>query len=100
VPLSPFIKIVEFPLDVIKAWFFAFIIGAALIFFGFGILRSGKSNNLISGLVIIAAGVLTFLSVIPVLRVLAGLILRLGAIALLVLGVWSGILFVINLRKQ
>ena len=80
--------------------FFAFIIGAALIFFGFGILKSKKSNNTLAGIVIIAAGVLTFLSIIPFIRVLAGWILKVGAVALLVVGVWSGIVLVLNLRKN
>jgi len=80
--------------------FFAFIVGAALLFFGFGILKSRKSNNALAGLVIIIAGALTFLSIIPFLRGFAGLGLKIGAVALLVLGCWSGIIFLLNLRKS
>jgi len=79
--------------------FFAFIAGAALLFFGYGILKSKKSDNTLAGLVIIVAGALTFLSIIPFLGSIAGWILGAGAIALFVLGAWSGIIFLLNLRK-
>ena len=80
--------------------FFAFIIGALLLFFGFGIFTSRQSNNKLAGLVIIIAGMLTFLSIIPFLRSPSGWILRIGAIALFVLGIWSGIVFLLGLRRS
>jgi len=91
-----------FTLLILKALpgFFAFIIGAVLLFFGFGIFTSKKSNDKLAGLVIIVAGALTFLSIIPFLGSIAGWILGAGAIALFVLGAWSGIIFLLGLRKS
>ena len=90
-----------FVLLILKALpgFFAFIAGAALIFFGYGILTSKKSNDKLAGLVIIIAGALTFLSIVPIFKSPAGWILNAGAIALFVLGVWSGVVFLLNLRR-
>ena len=78
---------------------FAFIIGAVLLFFGFGILTSKKTNDKLAGLVIIIAGALTFLSIIPFLKGIAGWILRAGAIALLIMAVWNAIKFFLSLRR-
>jgi hypothetical protein len=91
-----------FVLLILKALpgFIAFIAGAALLFFGFGIFTSKRSNNKLAGLVIIIAGALTFFSIIPFLRSPAGWLLRIGAIALFVLGVWSGIIFLLGLRRS
>ena len=90
-----------FALLILKALpgFFAFVIGAILLFFGFGIFTSKKSNDKLAGLVIIVAGALTFLSIIPFLKGLAELILKIGTIALLVLGIWSGIVFLLSFRR-
>ena len=80
--------------------FFSFIIGAVLLFFGFGVLASKKSKDKLAGVVIIIAGALTFLTIIPFLKGPAGWILRVGGIALLVLGVWNGILLLLSFRRN
>ena len=80
--------------------FLAFIVGALLLFFGYGILTSKKSNDPLVGLVLIAAGVLTILSVFPYIKNLASWLLKAGAIVLLVLGVLSGIRFVLGLKTR
>ena len=90
-----------FVLFILKALpgFFAFVIGAVLLFFGYGILTSKKTNDKIAGLVIIAAGALTIFSKFPFLKHPAQWLLRVGAIALLVLAVWNAIKFFLSLRR-
>jgi asparagine N-glycosylation enzyme membrane subunit Stt3 len=78
--------------------FFAFIAGGLLLFFGYGILASKKEK--IAGITCLAAGALTLLSVFPVIKHPASWLLQAGAIALLALGVWNGIRFVLNLKKR
>jgi hypothetical protein len=80
--------------------FFAFVIGALILFFAFGILAAKKPEDRIPGFVLVFAGALTILSKFGFLRSLAGFLLKAGAIALLVAGLWSGIQFLLNLRKR
>ena len=79
--------------------FFAFIIGALLLFFGYGILSSAKTNDKLAGFVLIIAGLLTVLSVLPFIKHLASWLLKAGAIALLVVWVWNAIRFMLSLRR-
>ena len=79
--------------------FFSFITGALLAFFGYGILTSKKSNDKMAGFVIIIVGALTILSIFPFFKHPASWLLKAGAIALLVLGVWNGILFLLSFRR-
>jgi hypothetical protein len=80
--------------------FFAFVIGALLLFFGFGILAAKNARDRIPGWVLVSAGALTILSKFGFLKSLAALLLKVGAIALLVVGLWSGIQFVLSLRSR
>lgn len=80
--------------------FFAFIIGALLLFFGFGILAAKNTQDRIPGFVVVFAGALTILSKFGFIKSLAGFLLKAGAIALIVIGLWSGIQFLLCLRKR
>ena len=91
-----------FVLFILKALpgFFAFIAGLLLLFFGYGIFRSKKSNDKLAGLVCLIAGALTILSKLPFFNAPAGWLLNVCAIALLVLGVWNAIRFVLALKNR
>jgi len=80
--------------------FVAFIVGALLLFFGFGILSSKKSKDRLPGLVCIASGALTILSKFSFLKHPAGWLLKAGAVALFVVGIWNGVQFVLALKNR
>ena len=81
-------------------WFFALLIGGLLLFFGFGILTSKNSKDKLPGLVCIVAGALTLLSKVPFFKIPVGWLLKGGAIALLLMGIWNGIKYVLSLKNR
>ena len=81
-------------------WFFAFIIGGLLLFFGYGILASPTAKSKIAGIICIIAGILTILSRIPVIKQPAGWFLKAGAFALLVMAVWNGIKLALSIKNR
>ena len=80
--------------------FFALIIGGLLLFFGYGILSSKNEKDTLAGLACVAAGALTILSKIPLIKHPAGWLLKAGAIILLIMGVWNGIKFVLSAKNR
>ena len=80
--------------------FFAFVFGGLLLFFGFGILSSKNKKDALVGLACIIVGALTILSKFSFLKHPAGWLLKAGAIALLALGIWNGIQFVLSLKNR
>jgi hypothetical protein len=78
------------------------VLGAAAGIVGITALLSKDPDDKKPGLVITAAGILVILSKtgIPVLRALAPTLLSIGAVGLLVMGVWKGIKFFKGLRSR
>ena len=89
-------------LFILKAlpWFFAIIVGGLLLFFGYGILSSKTVKDKMAGLACAVAGALTILSKFPFIKHIAAWLLQAGAIALLIMGIWNGIRFVLALKKH
>jgi len=78
------------------------IAGGVVCVIGIGSLLSKDAADRKAGAVITAAGVLTILSKsgIPVITAVSGTLLGIGAVGLLVLGIWNGIKFFIGLKKR
>ncbi|MDR1900258.1 MAG: hypothetical protein LBQ55_09640 [Treponema sp.] len=78
------------------------ILGVAAAVVGVGALLSRDPDDKKPGAVITAAGVLVILSRvgIPFIRPLAGTLLGIGAVGLLVMGVWNGIKFFRGLKSR
>ena len=87
---------------VAKSFWPGLIIGGLIAFFGMGSLRSKDPADQRAGILITAAGILTVLSKlpIPIIQGLSSVLLGLGAVGLLVLGVWNGIKFFVGLKKR
>jgi len=87
---------------VLKAlpWFFAIIAGAILLFLGLGIMSSKKTNDTVPGVLCVVAGALVILSRLPFLGGIAQFLLWLGALALLVVGIWNGVKFILGLKSR
>jgi hypothetical protein len=78
------------------------VMGAAAGLVGITALLSKDPDDKKPGFIITAAGVLVILSKtgIPVLRSLAPTLLSIGAVGLLVMGIWKGIKFFKGLRSR
>jgi hypothetical protein len=78
------------------------VLGAAAGIVGIAALLSKDPDDKKPGLVITAAGLLVILSKtgIPVLRALAPTLLNIGAVGLLVMGIWKGIKFFRGLKSR
>jgi len=78
------------------------VIGGVVCIVGIASLLSKDPADRKAGVVIAAAGALTVLSKtnIPVITTISGTLLSIGAIGLLVLGIWNGIKFFIGLKKR
>jgi hypothetical protein len=78
------------------------VMGVAAGIVGLSALLSKDPDDKKPGLIITAAGVLVILSKtgIPVLRSLAPTLLTIGAVGLLVMGIWKGIKFLMRLKSR
>jgi len=78
------------------------VVGGIVCVIGIGSLVSKDPADKKAGAVITAAGVLTLLSKsgIPVITAISGTLLSIGAVGLLVLGIWNGIKFFVGLKKR
>jgi hypothetical protein len=78
------------------------VMGAAAGIVGISALLSKDPDDKKPGLIITAAGALVILSKtgIPVLRSLAPTLLNIGAVGLLVMGVWKGVKFLKGLKSR
>jgi len=76
------------------------IVGAVLLFLGLGVLSSKTTKDTLPGILCIAAGALAILSRLPFLGGLARFLLWVGAIALLIVGIWNGVKFVLGLKSR
>jgi hypothetical protein len=78
------------------------VMGAAAGIVGLSALLSKDPDDKKPGLIITAAGILVILSKtgIPVLRSLAPTLLNIGAVGLLVIGIWKGIKFLRGLKSR
>ncbi|MDR2258825.1 MAG: hypothetical protein LBE14_06725, partial [Treponema sp.] len=78
------------------------VMGAAAGLVGISALLSKDPDDRKPGVIITAAGVLVILSKtgIPVLRSLAPTLLSIGAVGLLVMGLWKGVKFIKGLRSR
>jgi hypothetical protein len=78
------------------------VMGAAAGIVGISALLSKDPDDKKPGLVITAAGLLVILSKtgIPILRALAPTLLNIGAVGLLVMGIWKGIKFFKGLKSR
>ena len=87
---------------VLKAlpWIFGLIAGAIVLFLGLGVLSSKKTRDTFPGVLCVAAGALAILSKLAFLGGLADVLLWLGALALLAVGIWNGVKFVLGLKSR
>ena len=78
------------------------VIGGVVCIVGIASLLSKDPADRKAGVVITAAGALAVLSRtnIPVITVISGTLLSIGAIGLLALGIWNGIKFFVGLKKR
>jgi hypothetical protein len=78
------------------------VMGVAVGIVGLSALLSKDPEDKKPGLIITAAGVLVILSKtgIPILRSLAPTLLSVGAVGLLVMGIWKGIKFLKGLKSR
>ncbi|MDR1838361.1 MAG: hypothetical protein LBQ93_02085 [Treponema sp.] len=76
------------------------VIGALVCIIGIASFTSKDPADRKAGAIIMIAGVLALLSKIPAVAPLAGTLLSIGAVGLLVLGIWNGIKFFIGLKKR
>jgi hypothetical protein len=74
--------------------------GAVVGVVGIGALLSKDPEDRKPGFIVTAAGALSILSKIGVVRPLAGTFLGIGAIGLLALGIWNGIKFLKGLKSR
>jgi hypothetical protein len=74
--------------------------GAVLGIVGISALLSKDPDDRKPALIVTAAGVLSLLSRVPGLRAFAGTLLGVGAIGLLVMGIWNGIKFLKGLKSR
>jgi hypothetical protein len=76
------------------------IAGAVVGVVGIGAVLSGDKDDRKPGIVAAAAGGLSILSKIGIVRPLAGSLLGIGAIGLLAMGVWNGVKFLRGLKNR
>ena len=78
------------------------VIGGVVCVVGIASLLSKDPADRKAGVVITAAGALAVLSRtnIPIITAISGTLLSIGAIGLLVLGIWNGIKFFVGLKKR
>jgi hypothetical protein len=76
------------------------VAGVAVGVVGITTLLSKDKEDRMPGIIITAAGALSILSKIGIVRPLAGTLLGIGAIGLLALGIWKGIKFLKGLRSR
>jgi len=78
------------------------VIGGIVCLIGIGSLMSKDPADKKAGAIITAAGALALLSKlnIPVVTAISGTILSIGAIGLLVMGIWNGIKFLVGLKRR
>jgi hypothetical protein len=76
------------------------IAGAVVGVIGVGAMMSKDPEDRKPGIIVAAAGGLSILSKIGIVRPLAGTLLGIGAIGLLAIGVWNGIKFLKGLKSR
>ena len=76
------------------------IAGVIVCVIGLVSLGSKDTADKKAGAMITAAGVLTLLSKVPVIAPLASTLISIGAVGLLVMGIWNGIKFLFGLKKR
>jgi hypothetical protein len=76
------------------------IAGAVVGAVGIGAVMSRDPDDRKPGMIAAAAGGLTILSKIGIVRPLAGTLLSIGAIGLLAVGIWNGIKFLKGLKNR
>jgi hypothetical protein len=76
------------------------IAGSIAGIIGIGALLSKDPEDKKGGAITAAAGALTILSKIGIVRPLAGTLLGIGAIGLLAMGIWNGIKFLRGLKNR
>ncbi|MDR2542866.1 MAG: hypothetical protein LBC80_05390 [Treponema sp.] len=83
-------------------WWWSFIIGGIACLFGAGSFFSKDMTDRKAGLLLLLAGLIIMLSriPIPILEPFSTNFLLIGAITLLIIGVWNGIKFVFGLKKR
>jgi hypothetical protein len=74
--------------------------GAVLGIVGMGAVASKDPDDRKPGFVVLAAGILSVLSRVPVVRAFAGTLLGVGAFGLLAVGIWNGIRFLREIKKR
>ncbi|MDR2784469.1 MAG: hypothetical protein LBB83_00990 [Treponema sp.] len=74
--------------------------GAVLGIIGIGAVASKDPDDHKPGLVVLAAGILSVLSRVPIVRGFAGTLLGVGALGLLAAGIWNGIRFLREIKKR
>ncbi|MDR2552975.1 MAG: hypothetical protein LBD31_07420 [Treponema sp.] len=79
---------------------FAAAAGGILGILGIGALASKDPGDVFPGAVCLGAGILGILAKLPLLGGLAGKALVLGALALLGMGIWNGVKFILGLKSR
>ncbi|GHV83981.1 hypothetical protein AGMMS50212_13210 [Spirochaetia bacterium] len=83
-----------------KLSFLGPIVGAIVTIIGIsGILSKSKSDKK-GGAITCAVGIIILLLRVPAVSVIAGTVLRVGALASFGLGIWNGIKFLIGLKSR
>ena len=83
-----------------KIWLLGLIVGAVVCGLGISASVSRDRADRRPGIIITAAGVLVFLSRIPVFAPAAGTLLTIGAVGLLAAGIMNGIKFLIGFSSR
>ncbi|MDR3276334.1 MAG: hypothetical protein LBT11_03840 [Treponema sp.] len=79
---------------------FGIVAGGVVGIVGIGALLSKDPADRKPGIIITAAGALSILAKVGVVRPFAGTLLSIGAIGLLALGIWNGIKFLKGLKNR
>jgi len=80
------------------AWL-GIIVGAVVLFLGIGVISAKNTKDTFPGVLCVAAGVLAILSSLP-LGGFSRLLLWLGVLALLIVGIWNGVKFVLSIKSR
>jgi len=75
------------------------IVGAIVLFLGIGVMSSKNSKDTFPGILCVAAGILTILSCLPF-GGFSKVLLWLGVLALLIVGIWNGVKFVLGIKSR
>ena len=87
-------------LNSIASTWFGLVVGAVVCLFGLGSFRSKDPVDRKAGFIVMAAGILVFLSKVPLVAPIASALLVVSGIGLLVMGIRNAIKFIIGLRKR